>query len=52
MIRLDGPLDADQHARLMEIVNSCPVQRDGGLCPGRNRAGGYLIPLFHAATGC
>ncbi|HET6159588.1 MAG TPA: alpha/beta fold hydrolase [Dongiaceae bacterium] len=27
MIRLDGPLDADQKARLMEIADKCPVHR-------------------------
>ena len=26
-IRLEGPLDADQKARLMEIADRCPVHR-------------------------
>ncbi len=26
-LRLDGPLDDDQHARLVEIANRCPVHR-------------------------
>ena len=27
VIRLDGPLDAEQKARLMEIADKCPVHR-------------------------
>jgi uncharacterized OsmC-like protein len=27
VIRLDGPLDPDQRARLMEIADKCPVHR-------------------------
>ena len=26
-VRLDGPLDAEQKARLMEIADKCPVHR-------------------------
>jgi putative redox protein len=27
VVRLDGPLDADQRQRLMEIADKCPVHR-------------------------
>jgi putative redox protein len=27
IIRLDGPLDAEQKTRLMEIADKCPVHR-------------------------
>jgi putative redox protein len=27
VIRLDGPLDGEQKARLMEIADKCPVHR-------------------------
>jgi putative redox protein len=26
-LRFDGPLSAEQHSRLLEIANKCPVHR-------------------------